>query len=213
MELILLVNSSNLRFICSVTRQDVKCLYFYAEKYQADVVRTKLIKDVLLTTDAFNSSDLEAGLYLGSKYNIPGLVNSMDDVKLDLKVDKAVKFWEIAVAYNMLKLKTQVAQFLSKKPMNAKWPLGMIIRINSVNKKEIEELKRKRKRDKEKSMEQNKADNQKWETKFNQLRSRGANSPWYCKHQLHSRYKPINDCPECSDFVDLLVSSEDEDED
>ena len=56
-------------------------LYFYAEKYQVDDLKTTLIKHFFSgTTLPFNSGDLEDGLHLGSKYDIPGIINSLDKV-------------------------------------------------------------------------------------------------------------------------------------
>ena len=189
----------------------VRYLYFYAEKYQVDDLKTKLIRDVFFSTeDAFTSQDLQDGLFLGSEYGIPGIVNSLDEVELDLTIQNVDTFWKIAADHKMDGLMNQVAEFVSMKPIKKRWPRDMIVHIHNFNRKKIEESKRMWKLCIKKCAEEKVAETRKWKTKFRQLRSHYIYRPWYCRH-LPQRYKPINECGMCTAFVDQLVSSEDED--
>ena len=109
-------------------------------------LKTKLIKHYFSTPqNLFSPEELEDGLIFGSMYDIPGIMSSLDGVKLDLRMTNVVEFWTIANNHKMEGLMTQVAQFLSEEPVDKQWPLDLITRILSLHREEIEELKTKQK--------------------------------------------------------------------
>ena len=174
-------------------------------------MKTKLIKDVMLAPNsAFSPQDLEAGLYVGAKYNIPSIFFPLDNVELDLNVDNVVTFWEIAVAHKMAGLVNQVVKFLSNKPIDDQWPVDMIIRINTLNREENEQLKKKL-QDKQLCVEKDKAENSTWKRKYTELQDR-AEDEMYCKH-VQRRYTRVRDCADCRDFMDVANDLQNQNED
>ena len=111
-------------------------------------LKKKLIKHYFSTPqNLFSPEELEDGLIFGSMYDVPGIINSLDGVELDLRMSNVVEFWTIANNHKMEGLMKQVATFLSKEPVDKQWPQDLILCILSLHREEIEELKTKQKQD------------------------------------------------------------------
>ena len=120
-------------------------------------------------------------------------------------MSNVVEFWRMASEYEMEGLMKQVAQFLSKEPVDKQWPVDLIVRILSLNREEIEELKTKRKLGED-------AEHLRWENKFRRIHKSAIEAPWFCKHSGQPRYKPVNDCQDCSQQLNDSEDSADEDQ-
>ena len=60
-----------------------------------DDLKTKLIQHYFSTPqNLFSPQELEVGLHLGSKYDIPGIINSLDGVELDLRNEQCCRILE-----------------------------------------------------------------------------------------------------------------------
>ena len=111
-----------------------------------DDLKRKLVRHFFSTPQRpFSREELEDAVHFGSMYDIPGFINSLDGVKLDLVMNNVVEFWKIASNHKMEGLMKQVATFLSKEPVDKQWPVDLIIFILSLNREEIEKLKKKQK--------------------------------------------------------------------
>ena len=179
-------------------------MYFYAEKYGIDSMKSKIISRLLSETMLYDSKSLQSAIDMANLYNLDYLKKKLDSVKLDLD-NYAIGLWNLVSKLNMKNHMTSIARFLEPKEVNRKWPLELIFRIMAVKNEKNSELKvelEKRKNEYEKELKQEMGRTAYHEKRYEKLRSKYMGQKWYCTHGAGKKYKRIKNCQPCREELE-----------
>lgn len=111
------------------TVYDVAELYFYADKYQVEDLKAKLITVLpKLPTTAY-ASDLQSGILFSKMHNFDTMLSAIDRVQIGLKPNNYVRFFCICSVYKMEKLMDKIVDYAMSLDHDNSWPPELIRRV------------------------------------------------------------------------------------
>lgn len=116
------------------------CLYFYAEKYEIDGLKSKLIS--LLPLRRTKIPELVGALQVVYKSNLIAMKDAIDStIKLDLNDDNAVCAHKVCNIWEMEKLANQALDYIVGMEYESSWPLDLVLRIAEKNRQDLNRIK------------------------------------------------------------------------
>lgn len=115
------------------------CLYYYAEKYQFDDLKSKLIASPGQLASLFQ---LRQWLRIISRSNLMAMKEALDDkIKLDLNDDNALDFYYSCNLLEMKNLAAQAFDYITTMEYDSRWPSELLVRIAEKNRQELDQMK------------------------------------------------------------------------
>lgn len=136
----------NLRFVDELSVVEATQVFFYAHKYQIDELINKLKKHLDqrmeqgISLKPYSLIELEQSIKMAELYSLDDFKQQLDDVKLSISDENALKFYKLCIASNMDKLLFQIAEYLKAKPVLESWPFDLVKRVFERNRQDIMRL-------------------------------------------------------------------------
>lgn len=118
-----------LRGVSSLPVYEATAVYHYSHKYQIDATTNKIQEHLNqrmksgMSRNPFSVSELNDGLEFAETYQLEDFKQKLDNVKLDFNEENPVKFFDLAVKFEMDLLKQQVIDHLKNVEPNESWSL------------------------------------------------------------------------------------------
>ena len=130
---------SNLRQVETLSIMMSCDIYYYANKYQIDGLKAELLNHISEYKHAFKLDEFTDCLALAELYQLTEFKAKLNSIKLGLKDELAIGFFDVCSKYQTDKLMHQLVTFLSKKPLEKSWPFDLIALIVDKERKDAEE--------------------------------------------------------------------------
>lgn len=139
-----------LKEVNSLQVHEATSVYYYSEKYQVDVTTNK-IQEYLnqrmksgMSKNPFSVAELRDGLEFAETYQLGDFKKKLDKVKLDFDEENPVKFFDLAVKFQLDILKQQVIEHLKAIEPKESWSIeisNLVVKSLQKDQKEQQELK------------------------------------------------------------------------
>lgn len=130
---------SGLTEMVQISVYEAACLYFYAEKYQIDDLKTKLIDTLPKLVKPSSDSDLKLCLEFVTEHNFSAMLDAVDGVQLEVSAKNGLNFFGICSKFKMEKLMFQVVEFKRTLEYDDSWPPNLLRRIAEKNWKDFKD--------------------------------------------------------------------------
>lgn len=121
-------------------------VFFYAHKYQIEKLTSRLKEHLNqrmnqgISNEPYSLFQLEESIKMAELYSLVDYKQRLDQVKLSISDENALKFYELCFVFNMNDLLFQIAEYLKTKPIQESWPFDLIKRVFDQNRQDINSI-------------------------------------------------------------------------